>query len=217
MTACPALRGGCGFTLIELLVIVAILALLAAMLMPVLGAAKEMARAAKVHAELYSLGTALEMYANEQQERYPPVRVNCNSDLRDHWCQLPVELADGGYVPRGPDGGLAAAVEDEFHPGHTYKYAAPGPGLLNGGPGYDHEIWVPDDFPTCLSPDGQYCSDAETAPVKWAVWSLGPQPASTKSVSPHTPLSAATWYAGPRETGVLVRFAAREGGCHKSP
>jgi prepilin-type N-terminal cleavage/methylation domain-containing protein len=207
-----------GFTLIELLVVIAILSLLMSLLVPSLSAAKEMARAAKVHAELYGLGLALEMYGMDQGSKYPPVRVNCNSDLREHWCQLPVELAAGGYVPKGPpDGGLAAAVEDEFNAGHTYKYAAPGPGLLNGGPGYNHEMWVPDDFPQCHSATGRYYSDVKTAPVKWAVWSLGPQPKSAKSQSPYTPLSWQTWYTRTHDTGVLVRFATREGLIQKSP
>ncbi|MFP4107047.1 MAG: type II secretion system protein [Phycisphaerae bacterium] len=207
-----------GFTLIELLVVIAILALLLSILLPSLSAVREMTKATKVHAELYGLGLALEMYGMDQDGKYPPVRVNCNSDMRDHWCQLPVELADGGYVPKGsPDGGLAAAVEDEFNPGHTYKYAAPGPGLLNGGPGYDHEMWIPDDFPRCRSTTGRYCGDNKTAPVRWAVWSLGPQPKSAKSESPYQPLSRQTWYTGTRDTGVLVRFASIDGPQMKSP
>jgi len=211
-------RAGGGFTLIELLTVIAIIALLVSILMPMVATAREMARAARVHAELYGLGLALEMYAPDHGGAYPPVRVNCNSDLRDHWCQLPVELAAGGYVPQGPpDGGLAAEVEDEFHPGHTYKYAAPGPGLLNGGPGYDHEMWIPDDFPQCRSAEGNYCGDTKTSLVRWAVWSLGPQPDSEKSESPYSPLSAATWYTRTRDTGVLVRYMTEGGIQCKSP
>ena len=206
------------FTLIELLVVIAIVSLLMALLLPSFSAAKEMARATKVHAELYGLGLALEMYGMDQAGKYPPVRVNCNTDLRDHWCQLPVELAECRYVPKGPtDGGLAAAVEDEFNPGHTYKYAAPGPGLLNGGPGYNHEMWIPDGLPLRQQATGRYYADPETAPIKWALWSLGPEPASAKSESPYSPLDAATWYRGTGDTGVLVRFAVREGPILKSP
>lgn len=206
-----------GFTLVELLVVIAIIALLVSILLPMVVTAKEIARAAKVHAELYGLGLALEMYGPDNGGAYPPVRVNCNSNMRDHWCQLPVELAGGGYVPRGPKGGLAAEVEDEFHPGHTYKYAAPGPGLMNNDPGYDHTMWIPDDFPRCRAATGKYCSDVETAPVRWAVWSLGPEPGSEKSESNHSPLSAETWYTRTRDTGVLVRFMTKGGIQCKSP
>ena len=211
-------RERAAFTLLELLVVVAILSLLMGLLLPSMSAAREMARATKAHAELSGLGTALEMYGLDEGGRYPPVRVNCNTDLRDHWCQLPVELAAGRYLPAGPpDGGLAAAVEDEFSRGHTYKYAAPGPGLLNGAAGYDHEMWVPDDFPKCRSEAGRYWADAKTAPVKWAVWSLGPRPDSPKSQSPYSPLDGRTWYTRTGDGGVLVRFATREGMFLKSP
>lgn len=207
-----------GFTVIELAVVIALISVLMSLTLPWVRTAREMARAAKVHAELYGLGVALDLYGMHHNNRYPPVRVNCNSNLRDHWCQLPVELALGGYVPQGPpNGGLAAAVEDEFNPGHTYKYAAPGPGLLNGRPGYDHEMWIPDDFPRCQSTAGRCCSDAEAAPVLWAVWSLGPDPQSAKSRSPYSPLGGQTWYSQTGDTGVLVRFAVRDGPQMKSP
>jgi prepilin-type N-terminal cleavage/methylation domain-containing protein len=135
------------FTLVELLVVIAIVAILTTILLPSLQAAKELAKAARVHAELRGLGLALETYAESQAGKYPPVRVNCNSDLAEHWCQLPVELAAGRYVPTGTAGRMSAAVQDEFSPRHTYKYAAPGPCLLNGSPGENYELWAPDDFP----------------------------------------------------------------------
>ena len=208
----------CGLTLVELLVVMAIIALLVAVLLPSLGAAREMARAAKAHAELHGLGLALTMYALDNGRTYPPVRVNCNDDLREHWCQLPVELAEGAYVPSGPPGGgLAAAVEDVFHPGHTYKYAAPGPGLMNGEPGYDHAMWIPADPPACESSDGEWCSDPKQGEVRWAAWSLGPQPDSEKSTNPRAPLDASAWYRRAGDTGVLVRFADANGVFHTSP
>lgn len=211
-------RGGAGFTLVELLVVIAIIALLVSILLPSLAAARELARAAKVHAELAGLGRSLELYSHDQDGRVPPVRVNCNTDMLEHWCQLPVELARGGYLPSGPaDGGLAAAVEDEFNPGHTYKYAAPGPGLLNGAPGYTHEMWVPDDFPRGESTEGAYHGDPGESPVRWAVWSLGPEPQSEKSQSPYSPLSRPSWYTGPGDTGVLVHFADQAGCQRQSP
>ncbi len=207
-----ALRRRGGFTLIELLVVIAILSLLITILLPSLASARELAKATKVHSELYGLGAALEMYATDQNAKYPPVRVDCNTDMLEHWCQLPIELATGGYLQKGEkNAGMGAAVEDEFNPGHTYKYAAPGPCLQNGSIGDDYEMWIPDDFPYCRSATGQYCSDAKTAAARWAVWSLGPVPKCTKSQSPYSPLSGDTWYKKAGSTGVLVRYAGREG------
>jgi prepilin-type N-terminal cleavage/methylation domain-containing protein len=109
----------CAFTLIELLVVIAIIAILAALILPALAHAKEKAKAVKVHAELYGLGLALQMYADDNDNQLPPVRVNCNTDLADHWCQFPVELAEQGYLPKGDRPGMAANMEDVFNRGHT--------------------------------------------------------------------------------------------------
>jgi len=208
---------GGGFTLIELLVVVGILGVLAGLLMPAVGRAREKAMVTRVKAELHALGLALEMYAQDHDGRVPPVRVNCNSDLAEHWCQLPVELAREGYLPRSDRAGMDSFLEDPFHRGHTYKYAAPGPQLLNGSPGGNYALWVPDDFPQNRSDRGRYVSDPRTAPVRWVIWSMGPRPRSPESQHTHAPLAAASWYQRVGGGGVIVRYADREGRSYSSP
>lgn len=206
-----------GFTLIELLVVSAVIAVVAALLLPVLARAKEKAKVAKVHAELYGIGLGLHMYADDHDGRVPPVRVNCNSDLAEHWCQLPLELTTMRYVPRGVEPGREANLEDPFHPGFTYKYAAPGPQLLNGQPVGNYALWVPTNFPDLFGTNGRYYSDPKVSPVKWVLWSLGPRPRSSKSLSSYAPMSSDTWYRRVGDSGVIVRYATRDGLQFKSP
>jgi prepilin-type N-terminal cleavage/methylation domain-containing protein len=205
------------FTLVELLVVIAIIAVLAAVLLPALARAKEKAKVAKVHAELYGAGLALQMYSDDNDGRLPPVRVDCNTDLADHWCQFPVELAEQGYLPRSDRPGMAAKMEDVFNPGHTYKYAAPGPQLLNDSPGGNFKLWVPDDFPDCATNSGRYHSGLETSPVRWVVWSLGPRPQSPKSQDSRSPMARSSWYRRTGDSGVILRFATQEGTQMKAP
>jgi prepilin-type N-terminal cleavage/methylation domain-containing protein len=205
------------FSLIELLVVMAIIALLASLLLPAISLAKEKAKVAKAHAELYGIGVALHMYADDNAGKVPPVRENCNTDSHQHWCQLPTEPADSRYLPRGSAGGLEANMEDPFNRGHTYKYAAPGPLILNGDPAGNYALWVPTNYPDLKSEFGKLYTSQADSPVRWAVWSLGPRPTSSKSLSSHAPMSEFTWYKRPGGGGVILRYCTREGVQNKSP
>ena len=205
-----------GFTILELLVVLAIIGLLAGLLLPALSAAREKARVAKVNVELRQIEVALEMYF-EDHERYPPVRVSCNTSERDHWCQLPPELVQGGYLSGGGRNGMSCGMEDPFNPGHTYKYAAIGPYLLNGSlQDENFAMFLPEDFPTCQSPNGNYQDDAQV-PLAWVVWSLGPRQSLSKALHARSPVPGFTWYRGSGDNGVIARIKPKEGSSFQTP
>jgi len=67
-------KTGRAFTLVELLVVLAIIALLAALLLPTLGRAKESARATVCLSNLHQTGIALQIYASDNNNKLPVMR-----------------------------------------------------------------------------------------------------------------------------------------------
>ena len=66
------------FTLIELLIVVAIIAILAAMLLPALNQARERGRAIKCMANARQLGQGLALYADANDGYFPPFQAKVN-------------------------------------------------------------------------------------------------------------------------------------------
>lgn len=77
-TPCPPPAAGrrpaAAFTLLELLVVIGIIALLAALLLPVLGRAREAGRATACLSNLRQLGLAIQLYTQDYHHRLPIMR-----------------------------------------------------------------------------------------------------------------------------------------------
>ena len=75
-----------GFTLIELLVVIAIIAILAAILFPVFGSARENARRASCQSNMRQIGMAFLQYAQDNSERLPSVGdATASNGVRGTW------------------------------------------------------------------------------------------------------------------------------------
>ena len=201
-----------GFTLIELLVVVSIIALLMGILLPVMGRARLQAKVVAVNAELREIGMALEAYSFDNDDKYPPTRVDCM--LGGHFYQLPVELVESGYLPAPPnDTFMAAGIEDRFNRGYTYKYRSVGELIYNRtiimqDGSY---LWVPDGFPDNEKEEGDTYYNPKDSPVSWVVYSEGPEFDLNNMKELNYPVPKRTWYDPKTGTGVIVRMRLKKG------
>ncbi len=224
-------RRGPGFTLVELLVVVGIVVVLISLLLPAIAAGRVAARIVTAHSELRQVGLALQMYADAHLGGLPPTRFSCN--LRTEY-ELPIELGTQRYLPLvskpvsqgGADGFIAAVqMRDVFRPAETYRYRAVGAAYINESVLVEppdpqcSKLWVPDAFPDCTGEAGRYHSDPRTSPVRYAIWSVGPDAnaAKLRNTPGRAPIPARFWCRGARDTGLITHFFGRDGREYRSP
>lgn len=92
-----------GFTLIELLVVVAIVAMLAALLLPALSKAKEKGKQAVCASNLRQIAVVFRVYADDHEGFFPPVMwadchmLNREAGTESEWG---LESPSGGWLPQ---------------------------------------------------------------------------------------------------------------------
>ncbi len=215
MDGCAHHAGRLAFTLIEILVVIAVVTLLMAILLPVMGKARLQAKVLTVSAELRDIGLALEAYSMDNNGLYPPTRVDCM--LGGHFYQLPLELVPGRYLP-APDPGtfLAVGIEDRFNRGYTYKYRSVGTLIYNRTTIMKEgaSLWVPDGFPYGDANDGQWYASPSQCPVSWVLFSIGPgfdDKEELRLKQSNYPVPRATWFDPGTKKGVIVRIRLANG------
>lgn len=107
-------RNSHGFTLIELLVVIAIIAILAAILFPVFAKARENSKLSSCLSNLKQIGTGVQLYADDNDQRFPLAIDFTDALMADSWKNSYITNA-GYYVSKlktmpdpmdgGPNGG----------------------------------------------------------------------------------------------------------------
>jgi len=210
------------FTLVELLVVISITSMLMAIMTPVLGRAREQAKILAVNAELYGIAVALEAYSMDNDNKYPPTRVDCNPSAREHAYALPQELVDQGYLPEGAGTGRVhwAKIEDEFNKGRTYKYIAVGAKYdFFGTPFSNQALYMSANYPYGEQTEDELVkfNEPSGSPVTWVLFSVGPRHDKEKVEQGNFPIKEGYpvlkkfWYSPKTREGIITRLRLKKG------
>jgi prepilin-type N-terminal cleavage/methylation domain-containing protein len=201
------------FTLTELLVVITIIAMLLAILMPSLAKARLQAKIVVANAELSDIALALEAYAMDNENKFPPTRASCNTDALEYWWSLPQELVESGYMPGGKSREVTySKVEDKFNPGFTYKYVAVGKRYDYIGTPIkpDQYLQIADGFPDKETATYKSYNDPKLSPVTWVIFSLGPKFDEQNVGLECFPTSKQYWYSPKTGSGIISRVRLKD-------
>ena len=105
-----------GFTLLELMIVIAVIAILAAILIPNFMHARAQAQTVSCEGNLRNIATALEEYATDHSGQYPAASAPVDPALfggagNVYMAQTPVDPAGGSYFYVTPGNGVCQASD----------------------------------------------------------------------------------------------------------
>jgi prepilin-type N-terminal cleavage/methylation domain-containing protein len=198
-----------GFTLIELLIVVAIIAILAAIAIPNFLAAQTRAKVSKQKAGMATAVTALESYQIDNTA-YPPCRIWGGAMGKWHY-EFPIECTTPiAYITSRP-----TDIFERYESSPDIlpiRYTKPGWGYNNGFSVSNIYAYYPKNFD---NPDpGPAGTDQITnegqAPIKYGVWSQGPNSLIWNTAVEKQPFFKTSWYDptnGITSRGFVVKLA----------
>jgi prepilin-type N-terminal cleavage/methylation domain-containing protein len=125
------------FTLVELLVVIGVIALLIAILLPVLNKARDLAMRTKCLSQIRQIGAGMVMYANDHRGFFPPEGRGNNRAWQPPYLFKPAYE----YIVTNALGGHGWIADDSGAPGNSWLYCGdPRPTIWNC-PGW--EFWSP--------------------------------------------------------------------------